>query len=94
MELERGSVVEMTRCPPEICASCQWWGLLLRWLPHRHSGSSWRPWVVVASGALVAVGVTSWEKWLGSKCALPSLSYLHCQPGVASPEEKVRILDP
>ena len=27
IELERVSVVEMTRCPPEICASCQWWGL-------------------------------------------------------------------
>ena len=67
---------------------------LLRWLTHRHLGSSWRPRAVVGSGALGAVGVTSWETWLGSKCALSSLSYLHCELGVASPEEKVRILDP
>lgn len=45
-------------------------------------------------GALVGVGVTSWKKWLGSTCALSILSYLDYQPGVASREEKVRVLDP
>lgn len=34
------------------------------------------------------------KKWLGSTCALSILSYLDYQPGVASREEKVRVLDP
>lgn len=52
------------------------------------------PGIDVASGTLVGIRVTSWQKWLRSKCALPSFSCLDCQLGVASPAEKARTLGP